>query len=213
MRTPDERRERIAELEERLRSPGGAGLRAPVALFCLVGALYLLWRELPEALYAVSPAVPVTLGHEGDYRWNLLASNRFVQVHGTPTATAFWGEDRQGPFLVVGLQDTPVLVRRAPQPGETWVSGRTPPPPLSTPFAVRGRLLREDDAPAYGEAFVRGRSLAGVRPREGKLWILLEGERPGEDRGALVTALLLALFAAFNAWFAWRSLRPRSLAR
>jgi len=213
VQTPDPRRERIEELERRLRTRGGAGLRAPVALFCLAGALFLLWRELPDARYAVSPAVPVTLGQEGEYRWGLLASNRFAQVHGTPTGTAFWGEDRQGPFLVVGFQDTPLLVRRAPQPGESWVAGRPPSPPLTTPFAVRGRLLREDDAPAYRDAFLRARTLAGVRPRDGKLWILLEGERPGEDRGALITALLLVLFGAFNGWFFWRSLVRRAPSR
>jgi len=177
-----------------------------VAGFCLLGALFLLWRELPDARYALSPASPVTLGQEGDYRWGLLGSNLYVQLHGTPTGTAFWGQDRQGPFLVVGLQDTPVLVRRAPLPGETWTPGRAPSPPVATGFAVRGRLLREDDAPAYHDAFVRAHALAGVRPRDGRLWIVLEGERPGEDHGAPVTAALLALFAAFNGWFAWRSL-------
>jgi hypothetical protein len=206
MRVPNERDARIAQLESRLRAKAAPLLRAPVALVCVLGALYLLWGQIPEVRYALSRGVPLTLGREGDYRWELLASGRYVQLHGTPTATAFWGRDRQGTFLVVGLQDTPLLVRRAPQSGETWVAGRPPPAPLQTPFALRGRLLSEEDAPAYRQAFVRARNLPGVLPREGRLWLVVEGERPGEDRGALVVAALLAVFAAFNGWLAVRSL-------
>ncbi len=174
---------------------------------CLLGALYLLSRELPDAAYALSSATPLTLGQEGSYRFAELANNRYVQLHGMPTATAFWGQDRRGAFLVVGLLETPVLVRRAPLPGETWTAGRPPPPPLQTPFAVRGRLLAEAAASSYREAFQRARQLVGVRPRDGTLWIVLEGERPGEDWGAVLTALLLALFAAVNGWLAVRALR------
>ena len=207
--TLQQRDARIAELEARLRTRATPGVRLPVALVCLLGALYLLWRELPDVAYALSPASPVTLGQEGSYRFGELVGNRYVQLHGTPTGTAFWGQDRRGPFLVVGLLDTPVLVRRAPLPAETWTPGRPPPPPLQTPFAVRGRLLPEREAPAYRDAFARARQLSGVRPRDGTLWIVLEGERPGEDWGAVLTAVLLALFAAFNAWLAVSALPQR----
>jgi hypothetical protein len=205
MRVPNERDARIAQLESRLRGKAVPLVRAPVALVCCLGALYLLWGQLPDVRYALTPAIPVTLGREGEYRWELLASGRYVQLHGMPTATAFWGRDRQGTFLVVGLQDTPVLVRRAPQPGETWLPGKLPPAPLQTPFAVRGRLLGEGEAPEYREAFARARTLPGVLPREGRLWLVVEGERPGEDRGALLVAALLAAFAALNGWLAIRS--------
>jgi hypothetical protein len=176
-----------------------------VALVCLAGALYLFWRELPDVAYALSSASPLTLGQEGGYRFGALVNNRYVQLHGTPTGTAFWGQDRSGPFLVVGLLDTPVLVRRSPLPGESWTSGRPPPPPVPTPFALRGRLLGEREAPAYREAFQRARQLSGVRPKDGTLWIVLEGERPREDWGAVLTAVFLALFAAFNGWLAFRA--------
>jgi hypothetical protein len=189
---------RIAELEARLRARTTPGVRLPVALVCLAGALYLFWRELPDAAYALSPTSPLTLGQEGAYRFERLANNRYVQLHGTPTGTAFWGQDKRGPFLVVGLLDTPLLVRRPPLPSERWTSGRPPPPPTQTPFAVRGRLLREGDAPAYREAFQKARQLEGVRAQDGALWIVLEAERPQEDWGAVLTAALLGLFAAFN---------------
>jgi hypothetical protein len=203
---PDERNTRIAELERSLRARNAVGIRAPVALICLLGSLYLLWRELPDAAYALSASQPITLGREGDYRFDLLATNRYVQLHGTPTGAALWGQDRQGPFLVVGLQDSPLLVRRPPFPGESWTPGRPPSPPLPTPFAIRGRLVREDQAATYREAFIRARQMPGIRARDGTLWIVIEGERPGEDRGALLTVALLGLFAVLNGWFALRSL-------
>jgi hypothetical protein len=206
LRVPEQREVRIAELEARLRARRTSGVRLPVALVCFLGALYLLYRELPDVAYALSPAEPLTLGREGEYRFEALASNRYVQMHGIPTPAALWGQDHQGPFLVVGFQDTPVLVRRAPLPGETWTSGRPPPPPLQTPFAVRGRLLAEARAPAYREAFLRGRQLSGLRPRDGQLWIVLQGERPREDWGAVLTGVLLVLFAAFNGWLALQGL-------
>jgi len=203
---PEERDARIAELEARLSARRAPGVRLPVALVCLTGALYLLSRELPDVAYALSPAEPLTLGREGDYHFERLTSNRYAQLHGMPTGTAFWGQDRQGPFLVLGFEDTPMLVRRAPLPGETWTSGRPPPPPVQTPFALRGRLLAEAQAPAYRDAFQRGRQLSGLRPKDGQLWIVVEGERPREDWGAVLTALLLALFAAFNGWLAVQAL-------
>jgi hypothetical protein len=207
VRVPEEREARIAELQARLRAPKTPGVRLPVALVCLLGALYLLSRELPDVRYALSSTVPLTLGREGEYRLEALVPNRYVQLHGTPTGTAFWGRDRTGPFLVVGLLDSPLLVRRPPLPGETWTAGRPPPPPLQMPFAVRGRLLPEAQAPAYRAAFERARGLPGLRPRQGQLWIVLEGERPKEDLGAVLTALLLFLFACANGWLAVDALR------
>jgi hypothetical protein len=201
------REARIAELEARLRSRRTSGVRFPVALLCCLGALYLLYRELPDVAYALSQREALTLGREGEYRLEALANNRYVQLHGTPTLSAFWGKDAQGPFLVVGFQDTPILVRRAPLPGETWTPGRPPPPPVQAPFAVRGRLLAEGHAPAYREAFQRSRQLSGLRPADGQLWIVLEGERPREDWGAVATAVLLLVFAALNGWLALRALR------
>ena len=209
MRVPEDRDARIAELQARLRARRASFVRAPLALLCLVGALYLLSREWPDVAYALSAAEPVTLGREGDYRLEDLAANRYVQVHGTPAATAFFGQDRQGPFVVVGLLDTPLLVRRAPLPSETWTPGRPPPPPERTPFAVRGRLLAEASAPAYRDAFARVRQLPGLRPHDGQLFIILEGERPAQDWGAVATAGLLLLFAAFNGWLLADSLRRR----
>jgi hypothetical protein len=207
------REARIAELEARLSARHRPGVRLSVSLVCLAGGLFLLWRELPDVRYALSTPTPLTLGREGEYRFEALANNRYVQLHGAPTTTAFWGKDRAGAFLVLGLLDTPLLVRRQPLADEAWTPGRPPPAPVQTPFAVRGRLLAEDAAPAYREAFQKARGVSGLRPRDGRLWLVVEGERPREDWGAVVAAVLLTLFCVFNGWLAVLTLAHRRRAR
>ncbi len=47
-------------------------------------------------------------------------------------------------------------------------------------------------------------ALAGLRPVDGRLWVVREGEHPGEDRGPLIIALVLLGFAGLNAVLAVR---------
>jgi len=44
------------------------------------------------------------------------------------------------------------------------------------------------------------------RPRDGKLWILIESERPGGDALTALLASAVGAFALLNAWFLWREL-------
>ena len=67
-----ERDARIAELQARLRGRRASFVRAPVALVCLLGALYLLSRGFSDVVYAVSSPQPLTLGREGEYRFDAL---------------------------------------------------------------------------------------------------------------------------------------------
>jgi hypothetical protein len=46
-----------------------------------------------------------------------------------------------------------------------------------------------------------------VQPLQGRLWIVVEGQRPGEDLGRLAVALLLVLVIAANVLFLVRGLR------
>ncbi|HZI15368.1 MAG TPA: hypothetical protein VE153_33660, partial [Myxococcus sp.] len=93
---------------------------------------------------------------------------------------------------------------------EEWREGRPPPQPDQTPFAVRGRLLAEADAPRYRDALALLRKLGEVQPHEGKLWLLVEGERPGADRGLVLVCGLLLAFIAFNAVLLVKGLRRRA---
>ncbi len=202
----EERERRIAELEARVRRRG-VGVKAPVALLGMVvgGVLLgLLWKDVA---YFFSPRTPVTLGAEGEYRYERLESNRYVQVHGVPTTRGAYGRDGEEVYVVVGLKESPFLVKRGALPGEEWVSGQVPRQPDQRPFGVRGRLLVEDEAGHYQGGFALLREQGGVWPREGKLWLVVEGERPGADRGVVWVALLLLTVILGNAALLLRGLR------
>lgn len=206
-RIREEREQRIAELEARLARRRRGGVKPPVALVAIGVSLALLWMQRRELSYFVSPRTPLSLGAEGEYRYEALVSNRYAQLHGIPTAHGAYERDGDAVYVLVGLSESPFVVRRPALPGEDWVLGKTPPRPDPRPFAVRGRLLAEEDAPRYQEAFALLRSKAEVQPLNGRLWIVIEGDRPWQDWGRMVAALLLLLFTVANAVFLARSLR------
>lgn len=203
----EERERRIAELEERLARRPRSPLRAPVALVGIGVAVALLVMQWREVSYFFSPRTPLSLGAEGEYRYAELVSNRYVQLHGVPTSLGAYERDGDTVFVLVGLRESPFVVRRPALPGESWSPGKKPPQPDQRPFAVRGRLLAEQDATRYRDAFELLRAKGEVQPLEGRLWIVIEGQRPGEDLGRLAVTMLLVLVIATNAWFLVRGLR------
>ncbi|MFZ5471203.1 MAG: hypothetical protein ACOZIN_17410 [Myxococcota bacterium] len=203
----DEREERIAELEARISRRRGPGVKLPVALFAIAACVALLWMQRLDVGYHFSPKEPLSLGAEGDYHFDQLASNRYAQVHGVPTLRGAYSVEEGTTYVVVGLRDTPLLVRRQAFPSEEWKVGTLPPQPVQSPFAVRGRLLSRQDAVRYEEGFRQLEPLGEVRPRNGQLWILIEGERPGENPVTLLWILGLSAFAVVHAWFALRAVR------
>ncbi|MCY1076551.1 hypothetical protein [Archangium lansingense] len=203
-----ERDERIAELEKRIQRRG-VGVKAPVAVLALVvgGVLLgLLWKDLA---YFFSPRTPLTLGTEGEYRYDVLESNRYVQLHGVPTLRGAYGREGEDVYVVVGLRESPFLVRRRALPGEEWTPGGVPPRPDPRPFGVRGRLLAEEDAERYREGFKLLREMREVQPKDGRLWLVVEGERPGGDKGVVLVALLLVTFMLGNAALLYRGLKRK----
>jgi len=204
----EERDRRIAELEARL-ARRRVGVKPWVALLAMGVAGVLLGMQWRDVSYFFSPRVPLTLGVEGAYRHEALASNRYAQVHGIPTARGAYERADGGLYVLVGLRESPFVVRRGALSGEQWTSGRPPPQPDQRPFAVRGRLLSEEDAPRYREALALLRRMGELQPHEGKLWLLVEGEQPGADRGLVVVALALLAFLALNAVLLLKGLRRR----
>jgi hypothetical protein len=214
---------RIAELEARLTRRSGVGVKAPVALIAILAAGGLMWLQRLDVEYYFSSREPVTLGSEGDYRFESLTPNRYAQVHGIPTARGAYSSEKGTTYVVVGLRDTPVLVRRPALPGEDWKQGSTPPQPNQSPFGVRGRLLScvvvekpeggigcgSGEAARYEEGFHKLAELGEVRPRDGKLWILIQGDSPRSNLGTLAWMTGLVLFAAINGWLLWRDLAHR----
>jgi hypothetical protein len=203
----EERERRIAELESRLARRPRSAVKPPVALVAIVVGVALIGMQRRELLYFFSPRAPLSLGAEGGYRYEALVSNRYVQLHGIPTVNGAYEQDGGAVFVLVGLRESPFVVRRPALPGEDWAPGRIPPRPDPRPFAVRGRLLAEEEAPRYRDAFALLRSKGEVQPLGGRLWIVVEGQRPREDWGRLLVTLLLVLFIGANAAFLIRGLR------
>lgn len=204
-----EREARIAHLERRLERRSGVGVKIPVALAALLMSGVLLYMQRRDVAYLFAPRVPLTLGREGEYHFDLLRSNRYAQVHGIPTVRGAYAREGGDTYVVVGLRDTPLLVRRKAFPREEWTPGTTPPQPDQRPFAVGGRLLSQADGDRYRDGFAKHLSFGEVQPVDGKLWILLEGERPGEDLGTWLLLGVLVPFIALNGWFLYRELRHR----
>jgi hypothetical protein len=202
----EERERRIAELESRLARRPRSAVKAPVALIAIGVGLALIGMQRRELLYFFTSRTPLSLGAEGEYRYEALVSNRYAQLHGLPTSTGAYEQDGGAVFVLVGLRESPFVVRRPALPGEEWAPGRVPPRPDQRPFAVRGRLLAEEDAPRYREAFELLRSKGELQPVGGRLWIIVEGQRPWEDWGRILVALLLLVFIGANAMFLVRGL-------
>lgn len=179
------------------------GLWRGTALVAIAGAIVLAAMGWKDVQYFLSPTAPIVIGAEGDYHFDRLRTNRYVQVHGAPSLKGAYSVERGVTWVVIGLRDTPILVRRAALPGEDWIPGRVPPQPDQRPFAVGGRLLGRADGERYREAFDK------LGPAE---WIILEGEKPRSDQGVLLTLGLLAAFIALNAWLLVRGVRADSRA-
>jgi hypothetical protein len=203
----EERDARIAELESKAAKGRPVGIRAPVALLCIVGALFLAWLNRHDVAYFFSPREPITLGGEGDYQLDAIVTNRYVQLRGVPTRRAYY--ENQEAMVLVGLIASPFVVRRPRLTGEESGPNGKPPPPNQQPFAVRGRLLSRGQAPAWDRAFHDFKEWGELQPRDGELYLVVEGDKPGRDVGLGVVLGLLAGFIALNAYFLVRDVRYR----
>jgi len=200
---------RITELEARILRSSAVGVKIPVALTAIILSTLLLVLEREESAYYFSPRSPVDLGCEGQYRLERLESNRYAQLHGTPTVRGAYWREKSGTFVLVGVLGTPIVVRRKALSGEDWQPGKVPPQPDQRPFAVRGRLLSAQDSPQYRDALAKLASLGELtRPPEG-LWLLLEGERPSSNFGAVLASAALLIFLLVNAALLWQAIAQR----
>ncbi len=195
--TEKDRSTRIDELEARLARRPAVGVMPPVALLALVGAVAMLVLQREDLAYYFSERAPLSLGAEGDYHFDRALSNRYAEVHGVPSLRAAYGIDRSDEhFVIVGVQNSPLLVKRRALPTEEWRPGTTPPPPDQRPFTAQGRLLSRADAGRFGDAFVKHEAYGELHPQ----WLLIEGARPGGDLMAITWFGVLLAFAGVNAW-------------
>ncbi len=180
-----------------------------MALTGMITSIIVLALERKDVAYFFAPRSPIDLGSEGEYRLERLTSNRYAQLHGVPSLRGAYWREGNATFVLVGVSGTPILVRRRSLAGEDWVAGSTPPQPNQSPFAVRGRLLSTQDGSRYRDGFAKLAAMGEMKAGPDALWILIEGERPASNLGALMTGTGLALFFLINAWLFWRAIQER----
>ena len=197
-----EREKLIAQMERELARPR-VGLLPPVAALAMVAGLSLAWWMRSDAQYFFSSRDPIELGAEGDYHLERAVSNRYAQVHGVPTARGWYVEEKDGSFVVLGLNDTSLLVKRVTFEEENRrLSDGKRPQPRQNPFFARGRLLSRVDAEKYEDVFKEHEAWSGA----GAKWLLIAEQPPGKDfAGAAMFAFVL-LFSVVNAWLFVRGL-------
>jgi hypothetical protein len=178
------------------------GVLPPVAAIALCGALFLMWWMRTDVTYFFSPRQAIELGAEGDYHPERAAPNRYAQLHGVPSERGWYTQEKDGDFVVVGIDDLPVLVRRPTFADEKLGPGGKRPAPRPNPLFVKGRLLSREQASKYAEVFSQFERWSGRSPG----WILLAEQPPGRDLGGVAMFGFLSLFAAVNAWLFARGL-------
>ena len=153
-------------MEKELARPR-VGVLPPVAVLAHAGGLTLAWWMRADAAYFFSSPTPIELGAEGDYHLDRAVSNRYAQMHGVPTVRGWYVEEKEGSFVVLGVTDTPLLVKRVTFEDENrrLPDGKRP-QPRQNPFFARGRLLSRDDAREVRRRVPRTR---GVERGEGQL--------------------------------------------
>jgi len=201
----DDREQLIAQLEKNLARPR-VGVLPPVAALAFVAALTLAWWMRVDAAYFFSSPTPIELGAEGDYHFDRAVSNRYAQVHGVPTVRGWYVEEKDGSFVVLGLNDTPLLAKRSTFEDENrrLPDGKRP-QPRQNPFFARGRLLSRADAEKYEDVFREHEAWSGGKAT----WLLLAEQPPGKDFAGVSMFGFVLLFAAVNLWLFVRGLTLR----
>ena len=203
--TPEQERERlIAEMEKDIRRPR-VGVLPPVAAIALAGSLFLLFSMRADLAYFFSSREPIELGAEGGYHFEAAATNRYAQVHGVPSLRGWYVDETSGSYVIIGVNDTPLLVRRATFPDEARDATGKRPQPKQNPFFARGRLLSREDASRYSDVFEQYATWSGDKVQ----WLLLAEQPPGGDRSVLLYGSFLVLFSLVNAWLLVRGLMLR----
>lgn len=197
-----ERDKLIAQLEKNLARPR-LGVLPPVAAIAIVAAAVVAFGMKEDVAYFFSSPTPLELGAEGDYRFEVARSNRYAQVHGVPTARGWYVDENDGAFVVVGLNDTPLLVKRVTFADENRrLSDGKRPQPRQNPFFARGRLLSRTDASKYEDVFREFETWSGSKAS----WLLIAEQPPGQDvKGAAMFGAVL-LFGLVNLWLLVRGL-------
>ncbi len=196
----------IAKLEADLQKKPRIGLLPPVAAVALVASLALAVSYFDDVSYFFSSRDPIELGAEGSYHFDRALTNRYAQLHGVPTVRGWYVEEAAGAFVILGVSDTPIAVRRVTFEDENKRLGDGKrPQPRQNPFFARGRLLSREQAGKYEEALREYDAWSGTKVQ----WLLLAETPPGKDWASAAIFGGLLAFAALNLWLLKRGLTGR----
>ena len=197
-----DREKLIAQMERDLARPR-VGLLPPVAALAVAASIALGWMMKDDASYFFSSRSPIELGAEGDYHLDRAVSNRYAQVHGVPTLRGWYVEEKDGSFVVLGLNDTNLLVKRVTFEDENrrLPDGKRP-QPRQNPFFARGRLLSRADAEKYEDVFKEYEAWSGAPAK----WLLIAEQPPGKDFSAMAMFAFVIVFGIVNVWLFVRGL-------
>lgn len=170
----------------------------------MVAAFTLAWWMKADVAYFFSPQAPIELGAEGSYHFDQAVSNRYAQVHGVPTVRGWYVEEKDGSFVIVGLTDTALLVKRSTfeEENRRLADGKRI-QPRQNPFFARGRLMARADAERYADVFREHEAWGGASAS----WLLLAEEPPGKNFATVSMFGFLLLFGALNGWLFIRGIQ------
>jgi hypothetical protein len=164
----------------------GATLPFGVVIVALLVCAYFL-RDLQPALrYWGSTGEVLDLGRPGSYHLERASDGLYARIEGVAgpgmNLSVRWMRLFETRYDIVAVRDTNILVRRLP---------RTAAPSLT----AQGRLILDHSIPEYAQAFQNlAAARGGAQPRDGHLYVLLDGERPRSGWAVpLQAAGLLAL--------------------
>lgn len=206
----------VATEEPSYRPPKEPSLFATsLSVFGVGVALYLLAGMKDDIAYYFSPADPIELGRPDDYHGERAEHDRYGAIVGAPGRAAARYEKFEATALarrrweIVVVQGTEILVRRAmPGPVLPRPPGQRQPPPDPALFSAAGRLLRDDRAPEFRDAFRILAERGELAPKQ-HAYLMLDGERPRSAWQTPVGMAILLAFIAANAAALWRAYRPR----
>lgn len=207
----DEQQKLIEQMERDLARKPTVGVSWWLALGAMLAALALAYWMWADVQYFFSSKQPIELGAEGDYHLDQALTNRYAQIHGVPTVKGWYVEEKDGSFVVIGLNDTKVLVRRVTFEDENrrLPDGKRP-QPRQNPFFARGRLLSRADASRYEDVFKEYETWSGGVKAE---WLLLAEQPPGKDFSSAGMFSFVIVFALVNLWLFVRGLTLRRSAK
>lgn len=192
----DDREDIDPELLE-LPSPPKRARTATVALllFTALASVAMVFALRLDAAYSFASVEPIPLGELSRAPAPAFAANAYVQ--GSALVGAAHAIRYERPLASDSFRLMPVAGRQ-----DLWVEVRVPAGAENVrwvpPTELSGRLVRFDGTgPKHRGLASAVRDVTGREVPEGA-WLLVEGERPGSARWAVMLCLLFAGFAAWN---------------